>query len=141
LAAREVCPTCGRESEVVSSVVRGNQTTKTYSCGHSAFNMTLSESLGIGESLRLREKDGRGRVVLDAKVADGVDKRFSRKTGKALQLVFKDGVLVHLDCKHCHNQWKAKDAPDWTGKFEVTKDASGIYHVICLGCGRAYVSG
>jgi hypothetical protein len=35
--------------------------------------------------------------VLDAEVADGVDKRFSRKTGKALQLVFKEGLPGSLD--------------------------------------------
>lgn len=55
--AMEVCPTCKMESEVLTAIANGNQTTKTYSCGHSSFNITLSESLSVKESLRLRGKD------------------------------------------------------------------------------------
>ena len=92
----------------------------------------------ITSSLRAKIRGKNGKEILETKIEGNVEKRFSRRTGKAIQIVWKKGKIVHLHCKDkdCENEWKLKDSPDYKGKFEV----EGI-KIKCLECGRLYESG
>ena len=94
------------------------------------------QALGITSSLRAKLLDKNGKELLKTKKEGQVEKRFSMKTGKAIQIVYKDEKIVHLHCKNCGNEWKVKEGIDWTGKFEV----KGI-NIKCLKCSKVYVSG
>ena len=98
----------------------------------------LTGSLGITSSLRVKLRDNTGKEILETKIEGDVEKRFSRRTGKAIQIVWKDGKIVHLHCRDqdCGNEWKVKEGTDCTGKFKV----EGI-KIKCLKCGRVYKSG
>ena len=96
----------------------------------------LIGSLGITSSLRIKLRDKNGKEILETKKEGHVEKRFSRKTGKAIQIVYKDDKIVHLHCRNCGNEWKVKEGIDWTGEFEVR----GI-NIKCLKCCKVYVSG
>ncbi len=98
----------------------------------------LTGSLGITASLQIKLRDKNGKETLETKKEGQIEKRFSRKKGKAIQIVYKDDKIVHLHCrdKDCGNEWKAKDSSDWKGKFEV----NGV-NIKCLKCGRVYESG
>jgi len=97
----------------------------------------LGGQVGMSASLRARLLDN-GKEVLDTRKKGPVEKRFSRKAGKAIQIVWKDGKIVHLHCKDstCGNEWKAKENTDWTSKFEVKGT-----EIKCLNCGRVHRSG
>jgi hypothetical protein len=92
----------------------------------------------ITSSLRIKLRDKNGKEILETKIEGNVEKRFSRRTSKAIQIVWKESKIVHLHCKDkdCGNEWKLKDNPDCKGKFEV----EGI-KIKCLKCGRVYESG
>ncbi len=92
--------------------------------------VTIKSTLGI------KLKDKTGKVLLVTKIDGDVEKRFSKKTGKALQLVFKDGNYVHLHCKACDNEWKIKEGKDWNHKFDV----NGLT-ITCKKCGKIYEAG
>ena len=98
----------------------------------------LTGSVGITSSLRVKLRDKNGKEILETKIEGNVEKRFSKRTSKAIQIVWKDGKIVHLHCKNkdCGNEWKLKDSPDFKDKFEVIGSA-----IKCLGCGREYLSG
>jgi len=98
----------------------------------------LTGSLGITPSLRAKLRDKNGKEILETRIEGNVEKRFSKRTSKAIQIVWKDGKIVHLHCKDkdCGNEWKLKDSPDFKGKFEVNGTS-----IICLKCGRVYESG
>jgi len=89
-------------------------------------------------SLRAKLKDKNGKEILETKIDSLVEKRLSRRAGKAIQIVWKEGKIVHLHCKDkdCGNEWKAKDSSDWKGKFEVSDST-----IKCLKCGREYKTG
>lgn len=89
-------------------------------------------------TLRAKLRDKNGKVLLETKVEGQIEKRFSKKTAKAIQIVYRAGKIVHLDCKdpNCGNEWKVKEGTDYTNKFEV----NGI-RIKCLKCGRVYESG
>jgi len=98
----------------------------------------LTGSVGLTSSLRIKLRDKNGKELLETKKEGQIEKRFSRKTGKAIQIVYEAGKIVHLHCKdsNCGNEWKVKEGTDWTGKFEV----AGI-RIKCLKCGRVHESG
>ena len=98
----------------------------------------LTDQVGITSSLRIKLRDKNGKELLETKKEGQIEKRFSRRTSKAIQIVWKEGKIVHLHCKDkdCGNEWKVKEGTDWTGKFEV----EGI-KMKCLKCGRVYESG
>ena len=98
----------------------------------------LTGQVGSTSSLRAKLRDKNGKELLETKIEGNVEKRFSRRTGKAIQIVWKDGKIVHLHCKDkdCGNEWKLKDRPDFKGKFEVAGSA-----IKCLKCGREHTSG
>lgn len=96
----------------------------------------LTGSVGITSSLRIKLRDKNGKEILETKKEGRVEKRFSRKTGKAIQIVYKDDKIVHLHCKNCGNEWKVKDSSDWKGKFKVYETS-----ITCLKCGKVYESG
>jgi len=98
----------------------------------------LIGSLGITSSLRIKLRGKNGKELLESKIEGKVEKRFSRKTGKALQIVWKDSMIVHLHCrdKGCGNEWKIKDYSDWKNKFDIKGST-----IKCLRCGREYESG
>jgi len=98
----------------------------------------LTDQVGLTPSLRIKLRDKNGKELLETKKEGQIEKRFSRKTEKAIQIVYKAGKIVHLHCKdsNCENEWKVKEGTDWMGKFEV----NGI-RIKCLKCGRVYESG
>ena len=98
----------------------------------------LTGQMDMSSSLRARLLDKNGKEILDTKKVGPVEKRVSRKAGKAIQIVYKDDKIVHLHCKdsNCGNEWKIKENTDWTSKFEVTGT-----EIKCLKCGRVHKSG
>ena len=98
----------------------------------------LTGLVSFTSSLRIKLRDKNGKEMLETKVEGQIEKRLSRKTAKAIQIVYKAGKIVHLHCKdsNCGNEWKVKEGIDYTGKFEV----NGI-RIKCLKCGRVYESG
>ena len=98
----------------------------------------LGGQVGMSSSLRAKHRDKNGKEILDMKKKGPVEKRFSRKGGKAIQIVYKDRKIVHLHCKdsNCGNEWKVKDNIDWTSKFEIKGT-----EIKCLKCGRVHKSG
>ena len=93
---------------------------------------------GITSSLRIKVRDKAGRITIESKKEGQTEKRFSRKAGKAIQIVWKDSKIVHLHCKatDCGNEWKIKESPTWTKKFEVKGTT-----IKCIKCGRIHESG
>ncbi len=96
----------------------------------------FTDSLGITSSLRMKLLNKNGKEILETKKEGNVEKRFSRKTGKAIQIVYKDDKIVHLHCRNCGNEWKLKDSSDWEGKFIVYETS-----ITCLKCEKVYESG
>ena len=98
----------------------------------------LDGSMNMKSSLMAKLRDKDGKELLETKIKGGVEKRFSRKGGKAIQIVWKDNKIVHLHCKdkNCGNEWKLKDGADWTGKFNIISST-----IKCLQCGREYEPG
>jgi hypothetical protein len=98
----------------------------------------LTGQVGLTSSLRIKLRDKNGKEILETKKEGQIEKRISRKTAGAIQIVYKAGKIVHLHCKdsNCGNEWKVKEGTDWTGKFEV----KGI-RIKCLKCGGVYESG
>jgi hypothetical protein len=99
-------------------------------------NQTFSS--GMAGSLRAKLKDKNGKELLETKIQGNIEKRFSKRTGKAIQIVRKDGKIVHIHCKDkdCGNEWKQKDSSDWKNKFEVNDST-----IKCLKCVREYKIG
>ncbi len=98
----------------------------------------LTDNVNISPSLRARLRGKNGKELLDTKIKGSVEKRFSMRAGKAIQIVYKDGKIVHLHCKdtNCGNEWKIKEGTDWTSKFEIKGT-----DIKCLKCGRVHKSG
>jgi hypothetical protein len=98
----------------------------------------LTESINMSASLRARLRNKDGKELLDIKINGPVEIRFTKRAGKAMQIVYKDGDIVHLHCKdsNCGNEWKVKDSSDWTSKFEIKET-----DIKCLKCGKVYKSG
>jgi hypothetical protein len=98
----------------------------------------LAGLVGFKSSLRIKLRDKNGKRILETKKEGQIENRISRKTARAIHIVYKAGKIVHLHCKdsNCGNEWKVKEGTDWTGKFEV----KGI-RIKCLKCGRVYESG
>lgn len=90
----------------------------------------------IKAGLDLKIRDQTGKQTLKLKVDGSVQQKFSYKTGKAIQIVFKENNIVHLHCydKDCGNQWKIKEGNDWSQKFEINQGLN----IICKKCGRIY---
>lgn len=87
-------------------------------------------------TLTAKLKDRTGKVLLTTKVDGDVEQRFSKRTGNALQIVFKRGKYVHLHCKACGNEWKIKEGRDWNQKFEANAQI-----ITCKKCGKIYKTG
>jgi transcription elongation factor Elf1 len=87
-------------------------------------------------TLGIKFKDNTGKVLIEAKVDDDIEKRFSRRTGKAIQIVYNQKKIVHLHCKACDNEWKIKEGSDWKQKFDVNGPT-----ITCKKCGKIYEAG
>jgi NAD-dependent SIR2 family protein deacetylase len=87
-------------------------------------------------TLAIKLKDRTGKVLLTTKIDGDVEQRWSKRTGKALQIVFKNGKYVHLHCKACGNEWKIKEGSDWSQRFDVNAQT-----IICKKCGKVYKIG
>lgn len=102
------CPSCGKLVDVVNVEKSGNVTVNTYSCGHRHIQLFLEETIQMKDSLGIKLKDQKGKVLVESKIEGQIEKRFTRKTSKAaaLQLVFKEGKIVHVHCKsaECGNE-------------------------------------
>ena len=98
----------------------------------------LTDQVGITSSLRIKLRDKNGKELLETKKEGQIEKRFSRKTAKAIQIVYEAGKIVHLHCRdiNCGNEWKVIEGTDWHSKFEVQGN-----RIKCLKCGRVYESG
>lgn len=81
-------------------------------------------------------RDQNGKELLKIKIDGNIQKRFSYKSGKAIQIVFSGNDIVHLHCyaKDCGNEWKIKEGSDWTQKFVVTEGMN----IVCKKYGRNY---
>ena len=101
-------------------------------------NKKLTESMNMSSSLRARKYNKDGKEVLDTRIKGSVEKRFSKGAGKAIQIVYKEGNIVHIHCKDssCNNEWKLKDGTSWASKFEVNGN-----DIKCLKCGRVHKAG
>jgi hypothetical protein len=68
--------------------------------------LTGQGQVGMSSSLQARLMDKNGKEILDTKIKGPVEKRVSRKAGKAIQIVYKGGKIVHLHCKdsNCGNE-------------------------------------
>ncbi len=97
----------------------------------------LTDHVGLKSSLRIKLRRD-GKEILETKKEGQIEKRISRKTARAIYIVYKADKIVHLHCKDstCGNEWKVKEGTDWTGKFEV----NGI-RIKCLKCGGVYEFG
>jgi hypothetical protein len=100
--------------------------------------------VGIGEeSLTIKVKGEEKRALVESKIKGQTEKRITRKPSKAMQIVFKEGKIVHLHCKSsdCGNEWKVKDTNDLGQKFDVQQNQQGTWTIRCRKCGRSYLSG
>ena len=138
-----LCPSCNEFVDVVNVSRSGNVTVNTYSCGHKHVQLILEEKIQIKDSLRIKLKNKKGKVLIESKIEEQTEKRFSRKPSKAIQLVFKEGKIVHIHCKseECRNEWKIKDEDNLIQKFDVKQNQQGIWIITCKKCGRSYLSG
>ncbi|WP_456330734.1 hypothetical protein [Archaeoglobus sp.] len=135
-----ICPRCKRPMNLVTS----KDNTTIHQCDIcKSKHITISENISVSDGLRIKVRDKRGKVVLESKIEDGVEKRFSRKPSKALQIVFKEGKIVHLHCKSedCGNEWKITEKVPLNRKFTLTETQNGILEITCKKCGRRYYSG
>ena len=139
----EICPSCNQLMDVVHVKKSGNVTVTTYSCGHKHTHIIIEEKFGIKESLGIKVKNQTGKVLIESKIEEKTEKRISRKPSKAIQLIFKEGRIIHIHCKSedCNNEWKIKESSDWSQKFDVKQSQSGIWTITCKKCGRSYHSG
>lgn len=98
----------------------------------------IERPLGITSSLRIQLRDESGKETVELRKEGQVEKRISRKAGKAIWIVYKAGNIVHIHCKDkdCGNEWKIKEGATWTEKFEVKGTA-----IKCLKCGKVHESG
>ena len=87
-------------------------------------------------TLGIKLKDKTGKVLIETKIDGDIEKRFSRRTGKAIQIVFNQKKIVHLHCKVCGNEWKIKEGSDWNQKFDV----NGLT-ITCKKCEKIYEVG
>ena len=83
----------------------------------------LTGRVNMMSSLRARLLNKNGKEILDTKKKGPVEKRFSRKAGKAIQIVYKDSKIVHLHCKdsNCGNEWKINEKVAAGGFEPATK--------------------
>ena len=137
-----LCPKCKKPMNLVTS----KENTTVYQCDWCKFrrvHVMLSENISLSDSLRIKARDRRGKVVVESKIEDKVEKRFSRKPSKALQIVFKEGKIVHLHCKSedCGNEWKVNEEVSLGDRFILTKKQDGILEIMCKKCRRKYSSG
>jgi len=140
---RTICPSCKKSVDIVSVEKSGNITTSVYSCGHRHIQILLEETISVDDSLRIKVKDHKGKVTLESKIKGQTEKRISRKPSKAIQIIFKDGKILHVHCKSadCGNEWKVKDKVPLGEKFSITQNQQGIWTITCKKCGREYFSG
>jgi len=63
-------------------------------------------------------------VLVESVIENQIEKRFSRKKSKAIQLVFKGVKIVHVHCKspNCGNEWKIKDGNDLGQNFDIKEN-------------------
>ena len=100
-------------------------------------------TIGIGYNLKIKVKDKEKRTLVICDIKGQTEKRISRKPSKAMQIVFKEGKIVHLHCKSsdCGNEWKVKDTNDLSQKFDLKQNHQGMWTIRCKKCGRSYLSG
>jgi len=140
----EFCPACNKLVELVNVEKSKNVTVNTYSCGHKHIHIIINEKIFIKESsLGIKVKDKKGKVLVESKIEGPIEKRISRKPSKAIQLVFKEGKIVHIHCKsaECQNEWKIGDEDPLDQKFSIAQNQEGIWIITCKKCGREYSSG
>ncbi len=131
------CPVCNKPVEVVKVERSGDVTVYLYSCGHKMLEITRT----IAFTLHLKVKDRSGKEELELKVTGCVEKMFSRKPSKAVQIVRECGRVVHVHCKaeDCGNEWKAGTGVPLEDRFGIMFDEHGRMRAItCKKCGRQY---
>ena len=132
------CPACNKPVEVVKVERSGDATVYLYSCGHKSLEIPI----GIVFTLRVKVKDRSGKEELEAKITGCVEKMFSRKPSKAVQIVRECGRIVHIHCKagDCGNEWKAGTGVPLEDRFDIIFDEHGRMRAItCKKCGRQYL--
>jgi len=87
-------------------------------------------------SIKLRQNK---KPLLKSKISDGFEHRFSMKPHGAIQIVWKEGKIVHLHCHKCGNEWKIKDGENYTDFFDVSGDTT--LTIKCKKCSIEYKSG
>ena len=87
-------------------------------------------------TLSMKLKDKTGKQLLVTKIDGDIEKRISRRPGKAIQIVRKQDEYVHLHCKACGNEWKIKEGSNWNQRFDVNEQ-----EITCKNCGRIYKAG
>lgn len=138
-----LCPSCNKPVSVINVETSGNVTVNTYSCGHKNIQVVIEEKIQMKESLGIKVKDQKGKVLVESKSEEQTEKRISRKPSKAVQLVFREGKIVHIHCKSadCGNEWKVKDGNNLSQKFDLKQNQQGIWTITCKKCRRSYLSG
>ena len=119
-----VCPKCGKNLNEVGKKIKS----------------THGEGWGLSQSLRAKNKDSRGKVIKELKIEGVTEIIYSRKPSNALQLVVKEGEIVHIHCKaaDCKNEWKREDKVPLDQKFDITQNQQRIQEITCKKCGRRY---
>jgi uncharacterized protein YbaR (Trm112 family) len=131
------CPVCNKPVEVVEVERSGDATVYLYSCGHVALEIPIT----IAFTLYLKVKDPSGKEELELKIRGCVEKMFSRRPSKAVQIVRECGRIVHVHCKagDCGNEWKAGTGVPLEDRFGIIFDEHGrMRAVTCKKCGRQY---
>jgi hypothetical protein len=134
----------GRRSSVEDERGRPKQRSEELqcdSCGHQHVNLGLFEyieSPALG--LKIREP-GKPRPLVESKIKDSKEVRFSRKPRGAIQLAWEKGQVTHIHDKVCDNSWKAKDGKPCDAQFGMTKRSDGTFLITCRKCGQTYESG
>ena len=91
--------------------------------------------------LRLKVRNGKGKVWLESKIEGEIEKRFLRRPSGAIQLVFKQNKFLHIHCKKCGNEWgmkKIRDEIPLDQKFSITQNQEGKQIITCKRCKRQY---
>lgn len=133
-----ICPKCKKPMSLVTS----KESTIVHQCD-ACKSKYVEVMNSVSNGLRIKARDTRRKVVVKSKIEGGVEKRFTRKPSKALQIVFEEGEIVHLHCKSkdCGNEWKINEKVPLDSRFLLTETQDGILEIICKKCGKKYYSG
>jgi hypothetical protein len=142
----EECPGCNR-GKLVNVRKEGNAVVKEFSCGHRLFEITLEETVGVADGLRLRLKGSKGEGTREIvrKITNSFERRkiiekLKRETRVVFIMDLKRGQLSHIHCKICGNEWRDSEREDVNQKFDITQKEEGIFWVKCRKCGKEAIT-